>query len=682
MTLLGLSIAATGYGQQDLIRQVPSDATYVAIINNQAIVKHSSLKKINDVLLKVGAFDEISDDRGVEINSISDLDLSYDRNAYVYKTETDSAYYTGILLPLKKDHHVGENLFRKLQPLSTAQGYEQRISADGKTRVAWNDNSILILTGGPQSYFFDSDSVAQRYGLEQLAENDDAAAALPSDDDYYNFDYGYHDSTADSIAAIADSVADGAYRIADSIETEWNAFDFAADSSIAAYTVADTARWSDESPDENGSEEVALDDVPPPPVYPDYPAYDIYSDSTYLKQQALRARNDSIKDAAFASWLAKDFESFLHPAENATLHKYLTKFDKKNTLIHFWARDLASLYWGGVSYYMMRYQLGYDFWKLIYDYNDIVIDLVEDGHTLKLQGSSGLNPQIQRMIKPIYKNKMNRKFAKYIPENHVGYMSLNFNIEAYLQAFPLMAEMLYGNSLYLADYGEIAGIVSTALEIVMDEKAIAKVMGGDHIVFVNELKKVKKEYIDYEYDDDYNYKEITKTKDDYIPTFLWMFTSEDQRIYHKILQLGEAKNKVTQNDGVFEVSDGPNGDPLYLLFKDNIAFVSNDEEQIRAIATNQFRASRDSQIKKQLFSHNLTAVTHLSEVPETINRLGIPVIKTWDRTVNNLSHYGDITITAQGLKKGRIMGEISIDFPKQETNALQYLLQELLNIRD
>ena len=73
----------------------------------------------------------------------------------------------------------------------------------------------------------------------------------------------------------------------------------------------------------------------------------------------------------------------------------------------------------------------------------------------------------------------------------------------------------------------------------------------------------------------------------------------------------------------------------------------------------------------------MTAVTHLSEIPKTINRLGIPVITSWDRMVNNLSEYGDITITAQGRKKGRITGEMSIDFPKQEANALQFLLQEL-----
>src|SRR5690606_10236635 len=140
-----------------------------------------------------------------------------------------------------------------------------------------------------------------------------------------------------------------------------------------------------------------------------------------------------------------------------------------------------------------------------------------------------------------------------------------------------------------------------------------------------------KEYIDYQYDEDtFDYKEIKKTKDDYIPTFLWMFTSEDQRIYKKILKLGESKEKVTQTDGVYRITDNPSDEVIYALFKDNMIFVSNDEEQLAAIRTNRFQTLRDKHIKKQIFSNTMTAVTHLSEIPETINRLGIPVIKRWD----------------------------------------------------
>ncbi len=664
-TLVGLSIAATSYGQQDLIQQVPENASFVVVINNQAIVKHSSFEKINEVLEKLGAFDDIGN-QDVPIERIHDLDLSYDRSAYIYKSDTDSSYYTGILLPLKAGHQIGTNLFSKLSPLPASQGYERRVSTDGKTQVAWNDHSVLILTGDARRYYFDTDSVAQRYGID-LPTYDKANTWL-------DYPYDVVPDTA-NVEDMADAAADAAYTITDTVETAWQAYDFEVDTAYLVDTIPDNLHV----------------DFPPPAleteethVYSDYPVYDTYSDSTYQKEMARNAKNDSLRNAAFASWLAQDFDRYLYPAQNATSHKFLNKFDKKNTLVHFWSRNMMSLYNQSIPYYMptMQYAFVNQMEKLAYGYQDIVLDLVQDKHTLKLQGSFGLDKEMERMIKPIYKNKMNRKFARYIPEKHIGYMSLNFNSEAYLKNFPLMMEQLYGSTMYFS-FGEVAGIVATALEIALDEKAIANVMGGDHVLFINEMKKVEKEYIDYQYDENtFDYKEIKKTKDDYIPTFLWMFTSADQRIYKKILKLGESKEKVTQNEGIYRIADKPIDEIIYALFKDDMVFVSNDEEQLSDIRTNRFPASRDKHIKKQIFSNTMTAVTHLSEIPETINRLGIPVIKRWDHLVNNLSAYGDVTITAQGNKKGRITGEMAVDFPQQETNALQYLLQELLKTID
>lgn len=606
-TLLGLGITAASYAQKDLIHQVPENASFVFVINNEAIVKHGSVEKINEVLNQLGVFDNI-ENPAVQIQSAQDLDIAYDRNAYIYKTDTDSSYYTGILLPLKTGHQIGTHLFSELSALSIAQGYERRISTDGKTQVAWDEHSVFILTGDARPYYFDSDSVAQRYDMELPDYSYDIPPAYEYNyDDDYDYDYTYPDS--------------------------------------------------------------------------------IYNpDSSYQKEMARQAKNDSLRNAAFASWLARDFDDYLRPAQRAASYKQLYKFDKKNTLVHFWARDLMSIYRQTLPYSVMNMTMplayGYNMENIIYAYQDIVFDLVQDKHTLKLKGSIGLQENMARMISPIYKNKMNRKFKRFIPEDHMGYLSLNISTETYLKNFPQLLGQVYGGSMYFA-FGEVADIISTALQIALDEKAIANVIGGDHVLFINEMKKVQKEYIDYEYDvDNFDYKEIKKTKDDYIPTFLWMFTSKDQRIYQKILGLGEYKGRVTQTDGIYKITDNPSKEIIYALFKDDIVFVSNDEDQLSAIRTNQFRASKDKQIRKQIYANSMTAVTHLSEIPETINRLGIPIITTWDRVMNNLSAYGDATITAKGTKKGKITGEIAVDFPEQGDNALQYLLQELLDTID
>src|SRR5690606_11077030 len=198
-TCLGLSVAATSYGQQDLIQQVPENASFVVVINNEAIVKHSSFEKINELLEKTGAFETIGDAE-MTIENIHDLDLSYNRNAYIYRTDTDSSYYTGILIPLKAEQQVGTNIFSKFSAAPASPGYERRVSADKRTQVAWNEHSLFILTGDARRYYFDNDSVAQRYGLVSTTygeipsppaaiHNEELAEIMPPEDTAEDADY-------------------------------------------------------------------------------------------------------------------------------------------------------------------------------------------------------------------------------------------------------------------------------------------------------------------------------------------------------------------------------------------------------------------------------------------------------------------------------------------------------------
>src|SRR5690606_10827181 len=119
-TCLGLSVAATTYGQQDLIQQVPENASFVVVINNEAIVNLSSFDMMNELFDISGPFVAIGgSEMSIQINQ--DLDLSSDRNAYFYQTDPDSTYYTPILLPLKLDLQVGANLFSKSSSVPASQ---------------------------------------------------------------------------------------------------------------------------------------------------------------------------------------------------------------------------------------------------------------------------------------------------------------------------------------------------------------------------------------------------------------------------------------------------------------------------------------------------------------------------------------------------------------------------------
>ncbi|GHE32830.1 hypothetical protein [Sphingobacterium griseoflavum] len=653
IALFALSTAALAHGQ-DLLHRVPTQADLVAVVNSQAIVRHSSLEKLNAVLTQLGAFDALQTQHALDIHKFEDFDLAYDRHTYIYKTDTDSSYYLGILIPLKAGHQIEQHIFADLSPEHVAGGFRKAIAKDGKTQLAWNDNSLFLLTGDYKSSFFQHDSIAAAYGLD-----------LPKPtNDWYDMPYAV-DSTAAvdniDIATAWDEAADSAYAVVEGMNDEAIDFDAELYDSIAPL-LSDVAGVNVDTLSTN-IEGYDLD-------------FDGYSDESYRAEMARNNKNDSIRNQAFSTWIARDFDAFLKPTTEVTRNKKILRFDKQNTLLHIWVKDLNDVYRSALPYEVLTMSLGFDMKNLDYGYQDAVLDFIQDKNVLKLKASVGLDKDVQKIFRKMYKNKVNRKFAKYIPENHLGYLSLNVNTEAYLNSLPALFARWYGP--IMPTYSDLVRIGTTAMQIALDEKAIAKVMKGDHVIFINDLKKVTSTYIDYEYDEDYNYREVSKTKEEEIPNFLWMFTSEDQRIFKQLLAFAEKENKASQIDGVFKIAENEKSMPIYVFFKDNLVFVGNDQAQVMAIKENRFSASKDASIKRQIFDHTMVATVHTEKIPAVIQKMGVPIIGSWQKNVNDLSHFGDISIRVNGLKKNRIGGEFAVAFPKENTNALQYLLQQIL----
>lgn len=664
--LAGLTTIFGGllYGQ-DLVHRVPASSEFVTVINNKAIVNHSSFEKINEVLTKLGAFEGLNADDDLGVNSILDLSMAYDRNAYIYRSSSDSSYYVGLLIPLKTDEHIAQRLFKSATVLPESAGFHRRASTDGKMRAAWNKDFLFVLMGESKNNYFEIPEVAERYGIE-LADTDMA--------------WEYQDLYAEEAAIAVDTayaMVDSAYAAIDTSYTEAYA---------EAEAVADSAATAYVYDEEEDAEAYEVENYPSAEEPYDYSddEYDnsAYTDSVYLAEMARVATNDSIRNALFAQWLAADFEGYLNPAQNISKRKGILDFDQKKTLIHLWVSDLNELYKNSIPYDVMNLQFGLNMRNMDYGYKEATLDLTQDKNTLKLAGSVELDKEMEEIFKKIYSKKINKKFGKYIPQNHLGYLSLNISTEEYLKQIPAILERWYAPLVY--DHKDLISIGSLALEIATDEKAVAKVMNGDNLLFINSLQKVEREYVDYEYDDDYNYTEVTKTKEEYIPSFLWMFTSQDQRLYKKLLIYAEKMEKAVSIDhDLFRFSENDKSMQFYVLFKQDMVFLSNDSLQITQIKENRFKSTNDAKIKRDIRNNTMNAVVHAAEIPQTINKLGLPIIGSWKKSVDELAQYGDISIRANGVKNKKISGEMSIDFPSSNENALQYLLQQMLdNLED
>ncbi|MCA5004188.1 hypothetical protein [Sphingobacterium bovistauri] len=631
-TLLSISVlAGITVCAQELTRKIPGNAQFVITINNKAIVEKSSIALLNETLVKLGAFEKINERNDYPTNTIMELDFNLDKQAYVYRTDADSLYYIGILIPLKANHQVKERMFSKFNSRSSHDGFERRVSKDGKTQVAWDQESLFIMTGSPKSSYFETEEIANLYGLD-----------LERYDELYSPDTVL---VAEEAWATAEEIV-----VADTIDTtEWE--------SAAEEIVDETQEW------DSYSDSTELD------------SYDLATDSIYLANLAREAKNDSIRNDVFVNWLAKDFANYINPSNNLANHKSI-KIKDQNILLRFWIANVDNLYREAYADNMLYSIFGTDLKDIKYGYEDATIDLIQHEHSLKIAGSVHIDEDLTHIFKALHKNNINKKFAQYIPENHLAYASMNISTEGYLKQLPSLLKLSYAP--LVGEYADVLQIVATALEIGLDEKSIAKVLKGDNVFFLNDLQKVSKEYLTYEYDDDYNYTEVMKTKEEYSPNFLWMFTSEDQRLFQKTLEFAIKKEKVELDEDIYTIHATKDTEAMYVVFKKDIVFVGNNFEQISAIQKNRFKTGNDPKVKKDIFTHPFNFVINTSSIPEVIHKLEIPVAASWDPTLQNLSDYGKLQIRYNKLSKNRISGEMSLELPKKDSNALQYILKQVI----
>lgn len=635
-----LAICATycSYGQ-DLISRVPQEAKIVAVINHDAIVKNSSLEMLNKAFVKLGLFETLANEKNIHTESIADLPIALDRSSYVYYAQTDSINYTGILIPLKKNHNIADILFKDYESFVGLKGYESKRSSDQKTNIAWNDNMLFIMTGEIEKKFFENPVNAARYGMEVQ-------------DDYVSM----YEELFEEAPAVSDSSDedDWKYNEEEEIEdVEWEAdsledFDIESDSAATALEGYD---WDD------------------------YDLSDLETDYA-----AMSSTNDSLQNSLLTQWSTDRFLLFLEPAHNNAKNKGLKNFNKKNTLVHFWMTDLDAFYKKSLPADVINLRFGLQTNEFSTGYTDLTLSLTQKANQLRVESSLGVDRDIEKMLKNVFKSKVNRRFAHYVPDEHLGYFSLNMNTEAYLKSLPKFIERWYAP--LVAQYKEPLSIAAIATDVFFDEKAIANLANGDFVFFVNDVKKVQTEYIDYEYDENYDYTEVTKTKEEYIPSFLSMFTSKDQRLYKKIADYGVQKDELELIDGIYKLNVKDAGFATYLLFKDDIVFLGSELEQLVAIRNNNFKSRSGHSILKEINGNSFTAVAHAEKIPETFKKLGIPIVKSFEKDFEELSHFGALKTEVGAIKKGRIESAISFDLPKKENSAIRYLLNKILSSQD
>ena len=209
------------------------------------------------------------------------------------------------------------------------------------------------------------------------------------------------------------------------------------------------------------------------------------------------------------------------------------------------------------------------------DFNSSSIDL----NTIQHIGDYYL-----KEAKQMNKIKFNKNMYKYLDgESLQAIVGFAANPEpAYKMTRDIYSNVL-SNMKYGEDwYGTIADISFTFF----DEEELFDLIKGDFIFAITDIKEFETEYTSYDYDEDYNRIEVTKTKKETLPEFVSMATIGNESLRNKIIKLMEQTDVIVKKGHYYELqepaskwSEDNKAKPLsiYYMIKNDLLIVTNDE---------------------------------------------------------------------------------------------------------
>lgn len=189
---------------------------------------------------------------------------------------------------------------------------------------------------------------------------------------------------------------------------------------------------------------------------------------------------------------------------------------------------------------------------------------------------------VQKSIASVYKGKKNKKLTALINDKSIGYYAVNVDGSKYFDMmYSLMKDVEEG------EYQKEIELVMETMKIVLDEEAIAKIAPGNGIFVLDELKSKTVEYTDFEYDDDYNEKEVKKTKEVMVPNFTFAFATENEGYWNRVFNLlttnKNTAKKFSKKGTFYEFKEGESDgyfDQLFFTVKDGIVYVTSSTDNM------------------------------------------------------------------------------------------------------
>ncbi|MFE8422533.1 hypothetical protein ABHQ57_00600 [Tenacibaculum sp. ZH5_bin.1] len=357
-------------------------------------------------------------------------------------------------------------------------------------------------------------------------------------------------------------------------------------------------------------------------------------------------------------------------------NKKFQKSKKKNASATLWIRNYGMLMtdlfksFGGYLYPM--YAEGGN--QNIYGVEEVTANLFFDKSDARILLDMSVSSDMKKSFKKIYNKKMSSNLVNsFDHDKALAFWSISIDTEETLKEYPELLHKMYGG--ILPKFQEEMELVGDLFSLVIDEKAVGRLVTGDALLVLNDFSKQEVEYTTYEYDKDYKRKEVTKTKEEFIPDFMLMIGSEEEDLLNKFFKLGEKHKAVEIENNVVKFKTKKSDIPfdLYSVVKNDVLYLTTSKTNALSIASgnNNFNTKKHSKLVRD----NSTVL--FVDVNAVLNKIPNKWMSKSEKEAMRFStdNLNDGVFRVSRMRGNTISSELKISTQGTEENTLKLLLE-------
>jgi hypothetical protein len=639
---------ANSFGQS-LLSKVPNDAAAVIKYAAENFTKNTTLQKIDSYsFIKKDFFKMLHMD---SLTSIQHLGINFEKDAYQYFTMQDTAFSFVTLLNLKNADQffkVIKASYNSTGKLETKNGFNF-YSADADTYFGWNNEVAIIVVTSYQNkksyydYMYSSDTTYTTTAVVEAAPAVDVAMAP---DEVF--------TQVEEPTQKKKPTTKGKKPVTKSNTAK-----------IQALKKAKRLKEEREQFVRDSIETVKRD------LW--------YQQQDMLAKKYQKNIAEKIMTAAFSGTTTSiqndiKYTKIVEPAAHVSVWA-----NTQNLATQYYNTFALGRYYGlGDTYYGINGSNAAVTKDSTPDFNNAVNIYFEKDRMRMEQKTFSTDAELTKLGNAILDSKQSNNILGYINADNIGYLSMSVNTEAMVNYYYTVIKNYFNNNKYISQESEAINLYVDFLQILIDEKGIAELMPGNYLFVLHDMKSRKVTYTDYEYDKEYNKKEIKKTKNELSPNFTFVMETRKESFMQRIVELPlkyakKEKWNYTAKNGyhelVFKEGELPISS-LYFMVKDGKGIITTSMEVVENTLANKSFII-DEETRGSIVNNNYSLKLNTKKL---IEKLGPELSTNANKKVADylLQNFGDVKMESK-LKDGMIQGTTTMNIKGDHTNSFEFI---------